>query len=363
MKTLILYILKKALYSVSILWGVMTLIFILFNVIPGDPARMALGQRSDSASLVAVRADLGLDKPVTMQYVKYLNDLSPVSVFNCKDQSSYFFYDTTVYKHSAKLIAIGESKGVVLKAPYMRRSYQNKRFVSDMISEALVPTFVLAFISIVLATIIGIGLGILSALKKDTWVDKVSIVVSALGMSLPSYFAAILFAWFFAYLLGNVTGLDLTGSLYVIDDMGEGRHLALKNIILPALTLSIRPLSVFTQLTRNSMLDTLSQDYIRTARAKGLSQYSVVWNHALKNALNPVVSSISGWFASMMAGVIFIEYIFAWKGLGYVLVNALQNFDVPVVMGTVVVISVIFIVVNILTDIVYSILDPRISLK
>jgi peptide/nickel transport system permease protein len=132
---------------------------------------------------------------------------------------------------------------------------------------------------------------------------------------------------------------------------------------LPTFTLGIRPLSVFTQLTRNSLLDVLSQDYIRTARAKGLSQTKVVWSHALKNAMNPVITSISGWFASMMAGVVFVEYIFGWKGLGYVMVTALNNFDMPVVMGTVLVISIIFVVVNIIVDISYSLLDPRIRLQ
>jgi len=345
------------------MFGVVSLIFILFNVIPGDPARMVLGQRADSASVAAVRKDLGLDKPIVSQYFKYLNDLSPVAYFNSTNKANFFYLDTTIYNSKVKLLQIGNNHQIVLKAPYLRRSYQNQQIVSNIISGAIWPTFILALVSIVFASIVGIGLGIVSALYKDKWPDRVMLFISSLGMSLPSFFAAILFGWLFAFVLGNLTGLNLTGNLREIDDLGNGSRLVLKNLILPAFTLGIRPLAVVTQLMRNSLLDVLSQDYIRTAHAKGLSQTQVIWNHALKNSMNPVITSISGWFASMMAGVIFIEYIFGWKGLGYVMVNALQNFDMPVVMGAVLVISVIFVVVNIFVDISYSLLDPRVKLR
>jgi peptide/nickel transport system permease protein len=152
----------------------------------------------------------------------------------------------------------------------------------------------------------------------------------------------------------------MTGSLYVIDDFGEGKTLQLKNMILPALTLGIRPLSVVVQLARSSFLDVLSQDYIRTARAKGLSQRAVLVKHALRNAMNPVVTAVSGWFAGLLAGAVFIEYIFGWKGIGKEIVEALENYDFPVVMGGVLVISMAFVIINILVDIIYGILDPRI---
>lgn len=357
------YIIKRILYGVSILFGVVTLIFILFNVIPGDPARMLLGQRADSASVAAVRKDLGLDKPVMVQYVKYLNDLSPLSVFNYSNPGSFFYYDQKIYSSSFIITKIGRSKCIVLKTPYLRRSYQNQRNISEIIANAFMPTLLLALVSILFASILGILLGVISAIYKDTFYDRFMIFISSIGMSLPSFFAAILIAWLFAYVLGNYTGLNLTGSLYEIDDSGTGSHLALKNIILPAFTLGIRPLAVVAQLMRNTLLEVMTNDYIRTAYAKGLSKKLVIWRHALKNSLNPVITSISGWFASMMAGVIFIEYIFGWKGLGFVMVNALTNFDVPLVMSSVLVISIIFIVVNILTDITYSIIDPRVRLK
>jgi peptide/nickel transport system permease protein len=180
-------------------------------------------------------------------------------------------------------------------------------------------------------------------------------------MSLPSFFAAILIAWLFAYKLEAFTGLNLTGNLVEVDPFGNGTQLQLKNLILPALTLGIRPLSVVLQLSRNSMLEVLSQDYIRTARAKGLSFSRVIRKHAIKNSLNPVITAVSGWFASLMAGVIFVEYIFGWKGLGYVIVNALNNYDFPLVLGAVILISLIFVLVNILVDLVYAMLDPRIE--
>ena len=359
---LLRYIAKKIFYGIGILLGVVSLIFFLFNVIPGDPARMALGQRSDSASVAAVRKDMGLDQPVYKQYLKYLNDLAPFGVYNVKDQASFFYLDKEIYKSASPLFSVSSKHKLVVKPPYLRRSYQNKRNISEIIYEALPATFVLALFSIVFASIIGIGLGIISAIYRDKWPDRLMLVITSFGMSLPSFFAAILIGWFFAFVLGKYTHLELTGTLFEIDDFGNGYKLMLKNSILPTLTLGIRPLSVFTQLTRNSLLDVLSQDYIRTAKAKGLSQFGVIWKHALKNALNPVITSISGWFASMLAGVIFIEYIFGWKGLGYVMVNALQNFDLPLVMGTVLVISVFFIIINMLADIVYSLLDPRIRL-
>ncbi len=359
---MIAYILRKLRYSLLILWGVLTLIFFLFNVLPGDPAKMMMGQRADSASIAAVRQDLGLDKPVWQQYGKYLNDLSPLSFHETVDKQSYFYLDDRIYSPHANLLKLGSHKSLVLKYPYLRRSYQSKKEVAAIIKETLPNTMILAVAAIVFASLLGIFLGILSALYKDTWYDRGFLVLSTLGMSLPSFFAAILIGWLFAFVLAPVTGLNLTGNLIVLDDFGEGIHYEWKNLILPAFTLGIRPLSVFIQLTRNSMLDVLSQDYIRTARAKGLSETKVIFKHALKNALNPVITAISGWFASLMAGVVFVEYIFAWKGLGFVVVDALKNQDLPLVLGCVLTIPIIFIVINLLVDFVYSFLDPRVRL-
>ncbi|MBN1186041.1 MAG: ABC transporter permease [Bacteroidales bacterium] len=359
---MIKYIVRRLLYSLLILFGVVTLVFFLFNILPGDPARMMMGQRSDEESLNMIRNDLGLDKSKGKQYLKYLNDLSPISFHNTNDPHHCFYLDNKKYPGVKKLFSISKNTLIVLKPPYLRRSYQGKRPVSAIINETLFNTFILALASIVFATFLGIITGIITAVKKDSLLDRLLILFSAFGMSLPSFFAAILIGWIFAYLLGDFTNLNLTGNLYEISDFGDGIQLQLKNLILPVFTLGIRPLAIVIQLSRNSLLEVLSQDYIRTARAKGLKHSAVIIKHALKNSLNPVITAISGWFASLMAGVVFVEYIFGWKGLGYVIVEALNNYDLPVVMGCILTISVIFLVINIMVDITYAILDPRVRI-
>jgi ABC-type dipeptide/oligopeptide/nickel transport system permease component len=169
-------------------------------------------------------------------------------------------------------------------------------------------------------------------------------------------------AYLFGFVLSDYTGLHMTGSLYDIDPF-SGRNLQLKNLILPAITLGIRPLAIITQLTRSSMLDVLDQDYIRTAYAKGLSRRVVVFRHALRNALNPVITAITGWFAELLAGAFFVEYIFGWKGIGKVTVDALEKLDFPVVMGSVLITATFFIVVNLLADVLYGVVDPRVRIK
>jgi peptide/nickel transport system permease protein len=350
------------LYALLILWGVITVIFFLFNILPGDPAKMMLGQRSDISTIESIRKELGLDKSKGMQYLKYLNDLSIISIHNEINNESYFYIDFTK-QNAKKLFNISSESIIVFKTPYLRRSYQSKKLVSQIIEETLPNTFILALTSMIFASLLGVFLGIIAAIKKDSFFDHASLFFSAFGMSLPSFFAAIIIGWIFAFVLSDITGLNLTGNLYEIDDLGNGEYLRLKNLILPAITLGIRPLAIVIQLSRNSMLDVLSQDYIRTAKAKGLSFKRIIWKHALKNSLNPVITAISGWFASLMAGVVFIEYIFGWKGLGYVIVNSLNNYDFPVIVGCVLTISVIFIIINTLVDILYGILDPRIRLS
>ncbi len=208
--------------------------------------------------------------------------------------------------------------------------------------------------------LLGIALGILSVLFKDGFLDKLIQLVSTLGMSVPSFFSAIIFAWLFGFVLNEYTHLNMTGSLYEVDDFGEGKYLQWKNLILPAIVLGIRPLAVVTQLMRNSLLEVLSQDYIRTAKAKGLTFAKIIRKHALKNSLNPVVTAISGWFASMLAGAVFVEYIFGWNGLGKEIVDALNTLDLPIIMGAVLVIATLFILINIFVDIIYGWLDPKI---
>ncbi|MDD5696100.1 MAG: ABC transporter permease [Bacteroidales bacterium] len=348
-------------YGFLVLLGVITIVFLLFNVLPGDPARMVLGQRSDISTVEAIHKDLGLDKPIPIQYVNFLNDLSPVSFHQCTDPSHYWFLDRAKYAPFIQVSKLGGEWAMILKKPYLRRSYQSQREVSDILAEAFPKTFLLAVVSITFAMVVGVGIGILCAIKKNSLFDRVALILSVFGMSLPSFFADILIAWICAFILADYTGLNMFGSMYSVDDFGGGEYLDLKNLILPAFTLGIRPMAVIVELTRSSMLEVLSQDYIRTARAKGLSGNQIIWHHALRNAMNPVVTAVTGWFASLMAGAVFIEYVFDWKGIGVVIVDALEKYDFPVIMGAVLFISVILVFINIFADILYGYLDPRIK--
>lgn len=353
------YTLKKLLYGILVLFGVVTLVFFLFTILPGDPARMMLGQRADEESIAIINKDLGRDKSIGLQYLNYLNDLAPLSLHNKQDSSHYFYLDNEKYAPYHQLCTIGHTT-LVLKAPYFRRSYQSKRKVSEIIATAFPQTAILACTAMAIALILGLLLGIVAALKKDTWIDRAILFFSTLGMSLPSFFAAILIAWLFAYILGEYTHLNMFGNLYTVDDYGTGEYINLKNLILPAITLGIRPLAVLVELTRNSLLEVLSMDYIRTARAKGLSFSRVIFGHALRNAMNPIVTAASGWLAGLLAGAVFVEYVFDWKGMGTIIVDSLEKYDFPVVMGAILFICVLLVLINIFVDILYGILDPRV---
>jgi len=353
------FILRRIGYGFLVLLGVVTLVFFLFNVLPGDPARMMLGQRADQQSVEIINKDLGLDKSLGIQFLYYLNDLSPISFHKTSKEESRYLDQT---KYSYNKIYSSEENVVVLKKPYLRRSYQSKRQVTDILSEAFPNTIILALVSMLFAFVVGVSLGSFSAIFKDSWFDRINLSVIVLGMSLPSFFAAIIFAWLFAYVLAPYTGLSMFGSLFSVDDFGRGENLDLKNIILPAFTLGIRPLAVISELTKSALLDVLSQDYIRTAKSKGLSRFQILRRHALKNAMNPVLTSVSGWFASLLAGAVFVEYIFDWKGVGVVIVDGLEKYDFPVVMGALLIICVLLVIINIVVDILYGVLDPRVRI-
>lgn len=342
------FITKKILYGFLVMNGVVIVVFFLFQGF-GDPTRLIIGQTGDSATIKNIRKELALDQPKWKQFVLYINDVSPIGVYNTLERK----------EKNIKGIFIGN---VGLKLPYLRRSYQSKKNVSTILNEALPQTVLLAIAAMFIAVVIGIFLGIVAAVKQNTWMDTSSIFASVLGISAPSFFIGIVLAYLFGFVFSHYTGLPLTGSLYEIDAFG-GKQIQLKNLILPAITLGIRPLAIITQLTRSSMLDVLNQDYIRTAYAKGLSTAKIIYKHALRNALNPVVTAITGWFAELLAGAFFVEYIFGWNGIGKVTVAALENLDFPVVMGSVLLTAAFFVVVNIFSDILYSIIDPRIKLE
>lgn len=346
------YIIRRGLYGILVLTGVVMLVFFLFQGI-GDPSRLVMGQSGDSATQAGIRKELYLDQPKWKQFILYLNDVSPLCVHSKEDIES----------KKLKGFFVGGDTKFGIKLPYLRRSYQSKRDVGTILLEAFPGTLLLALAAMVIAIMAGIPLGVLAAVKQNTWLDTSSMFISIAGISAPSFFMGIIIAYVFGFALSSWTGLHITGNWFEVDEISGQRHLALKNLILPAVTLGIRPLSIITQLTRSAMLDVLDQDYIRTAYAKGLSKRAVVWKHALKNALNPVVTAITGWFAELLAGAFFVEYIFGWKGIGKVTVDALEKLDFPVVMGSVLLSATFFVLINILADLLYGIIDPRVNIN
>lgn len=342
-------IIKTVLRAILVLFGVVTLVFWMFQGL-GDPERMVMGQSTDSLTRARIRTELNLDKPVFQQYLLYLNDLSPLSVHHVSEIKS----------KGLKGLFIGGENKIAIKIPYLRVSYQSKKEVGAIFAEALPGTIMLALAAIIIASVIGIFLGTIAAVKKGTWLDFSALFTSILGISAPSFFVALLFAWLFGFLLSDYTGLQMTGSWFEYDPETGKRVLTLKNIILPAITLGIRPLAVIAQLTRSSMLDVLQQDFIRTARAKGLTTFRIIYTHALRNAMNPVLTAITGWLAELLAGSFFVESIFGWKGIGKVTIDALDKLDYPVVMGGVLLSACFFVIVSGFTDVLYKMIDPRI---
>ena len=332
-----------------VLLGIVVLVFIMFQGF-GDPAKLIVGQTGDKKTMDNIRKDLYLDQPKWKQFILYLNDVSPLCVHTKAD----------IDKKGLKGFFIGGDTKLGLKIPYLRKSYQTKKGVGSVLMEALPGTLLLAVAAMIFATFFGILLGVVAAVNKGTWVDTSAVFASIAGISAPSFFMAIIIAYFFGIVLHPYTGLQLTGSWFDIDEVTGEKYLTLKNLLLPALTLGIRPLAIITQLTRSAMLDVLGQDYIRTAYAKGLGKRSIIIKHALRNALNPVITAITGWFAELLAGAFFVEYIFGWKGIGKITVDALEKLDYPVVMGSVLISGCIFIIINMLADVFYGVVDPRV---
>jgi peptide/nickel transport system permease protein len=303
------FIVRKIVYTLLVLLGVVVVTFFIRP--PGDPARVLLGQRADSASVAALREQLGLDKPLYHQVGTYMVHLT---------------------------------KGD------LGRSIASQRPVSETIMERLPATALLATTSILIATVLGILIGVVAAWKPNSWVDSTMMSVSLLGISLPAFVVGLLLVLLFGVVL---EWFPISG--YV--DRG------IEYLVLPMVTLAIRPLAIIARVTRSSMLEVLGQDYVRTARAKGLSTSAVFVKHALRNALNPVVTTVSAWFAGLLAGTYFIEFIFNWPGIGLAAFNAIEKLDYPMIQGTVLFTAVIFVAVNTVADILYGYIDPKVRIS
>lgn len=305
------YALKNIAQAVSILIGVISITFILMFIMPGDPARMMLGQRSDEESVRSIREELGLNKPVYTQYIIFMSK------------------------------ALRGDLGV---------SYITNRNVSKTILEKLPATAVLGFTAIFISFIIGVLAGVISALKQNSFLDFLSMSVALFGISVPQFVLALLAVFIFSATLG---WFPIAG--YITDGWNH--------LILPALALALRPMAITARITRSSMLDVMTKDYIRTARAKGLSEFKVIYKHALRNALNPVITAASSSLAATLGGVFFIEYIFNWPGIGLLAMDSIMKLDFPMIQGTVMFSAVIFVLINLCVDIMYALLDPKVKIS
>jgi peptide/nickel transport system permease protein len=338
------FCIRRLFYSALILYGVITVTFLLMFVLPGDPARLMLGQRADVASVAAIRKQLGLDQPMTVQYLHFVEDMLPVDVISksALAYKTYTYASITTFNNGEKILCV--------KLPYFGRSFSSNRDVLSTIFDRFPATGLLALSSIIIATVLGIIVGIISAVKPYSIFDGTSMVLALLGISLPVFVFGLLAALLFGVILKwlPISGYINNGWEY---------------LILPAVTLGLRPLSVIARITRSSMLDVLGQDYVRTARAKGLSRGVVIFRHALRNAMNPVITTVSAWLAGLLAGAFFTEYIFNWPGIGELSIDAIQKLDFPMIEGTVLFTAIIFVIVNFLVDILYAVLDPKVKLS
>ena len=299
---MIKYILKKSSYGIVVLGLVVLIISSIIYLSPVDSATSTMGQMTTEEMMDVKRKELGLDQPFHIQVFRYFKDILPFGIVQSGS------VEESKYDHT-KIFSFGNDNHFVFKIPYLKRSFQTNEKVHVILAKAIPQTFILALSAILLATFFGIILGIIAALSKNSWLDNTAVVGSVMGYSLPSYVSAMFLALIFGFYLGDWTNLNVRGSLVDVDNFGDEK-IFWKNLILPTLALGIRPVAIITQLTRSAMLDVLSQDFIRTAKAKGLSKIKIVVKHALRNALNPVVTAISGWFAALLAGAFFVENVF-----------------------------------------------------
>lgn len=307
------HILRRCLQAIPVLLGVTLVTYLLIFAVAADPARLALGIRADAETAQTFREEWGLDRPWYVQYGRFL--------FR---------------------VVQGD----------LGRSLATNEAVLGAILRRFPATLKLGVGALLLAVVLGVPIGIVSAVKRNSTLDHVTMVLALLGISTPTFFLGILLAWIFGYLLGWTP----------ISGYAPGAA-GVKYLLLPAVALGLGPLAVIARLMRSSMLEVMRQEYLVTARAKGLSELAVVAKHALRNAVIPVVTTVSGSLAAVLSGTFFVEYIFNWPGIGLLAVDAIANYDVTMIQGTVMFAAVIFVVTNIGVDVIYALIDPRISYR
>jgi peptide/nickel transport system permease protein len=323
-------------WAVFVVWAVVTGAFVLNNVIPGDPAKLIAGPHARASDVERVRADLGLDRPLPAQYAIFMRRLVHRGAWS---------FDPKTDEAHASCAAILPGLHVDLG-----RSYTMRQPVVKILAERFPRTLVLALVAVVLQLGFGVVAGVLAARKRNSAVDYAAVGVSLLGISAPTFLIGVALQFVFAYKL----------RILPKDGYGDGFAQHAAGLVLPALTLGIFGAAYYTRLVRDEMLVLLKNDYVRTARAKGLAERTVIVRHALRNALVPLVTVVGLDLGALVGGAIVTETIFRWPGLGALSVNALLNRDGPVIIGTVIVASTAIVLSNVVVDLCYAALDPRV---
>lgn len=329
------YAIKRFLTIVPVLVGISLIVFSFIHLIPGDPAVTMLGERATPERVAEIRAQLGLDKPLTTQYLIYIGK-----------------------------ILQGELGASIIRGDPVLRDLV-RRFPA---------TVELAISAILTAISVGVPMGIISAVWRNSLFDGASRLIALTGVSMPIFWLGLMLAWFFGVVLGWLPtgfrlGTDVTlvpvTNFHILDSLLTGNTAALasslRHLILPAVALSTIPMAVIARMTRASLLEVLSQDYIRTAESKGLPQQSVILRHAMRNALLPVMTVTGLQVGRLLAGAILTETIFSWPGIGLWIYESIQARDYPIVQGATLFIATIFVMVNLITDVLYAAVDPRIK--
>lgn len=309
-------IFRRLVDLIPTLFVVATTVFIITRLIPGDPAAVLLGPQASPDEIAKMRESLGLNQPLYLQYVEFLGSLLQGD--------------------------LGTSLGY-------------NQPVMSLIMERFPNTLLLSACALALSLLIGIPAGIISATKQYSVWDYTVMILSLVGVSMPIFWLGVMLVLYFSVYLG---WLPATGMGSLSEGFGSVTHL-----ILPSIALSTIPMATFARITRSSMLEVIRQDYIKTARAKGLREFFVVWKHALKNAMTPLLTVMGMQISSMLGGAVLTETIFSWPGMGRLVVDAIENRDFVVVQGTVLFIAVIFVLINLLVDILYTVVNPRVKLS
>ncbi|KYD19983.1 hypothetical protein B4135_0882 [Caldibacillus debilis] len=336
-KRMYAYIIRRLLMLIPVLFGLTLIVFFMIRAIPGDPAQIILGQAATEESIEALNKKLGLDKPWYVQYVNYLNDLL----------------------HGD----LGDS--IRTNSP-----------ISEQIWPYLAATFELSVVAMLIAVFIGVNAGIISAWYQNSWFDYIVMLLALIGVSMPIFWLGLMEQWVFAVQLDwlptggreNVRDpVEPITHLYLLDSLLQGDMAkftdVLQHLILPAAALATIPMAIIARITRSSMLEVMRTDYVRTARAKGLRMFWVVYKHSLKNAIIPILTVIGLQFGLLLGGAILTETIFSWPGIGRYIYDAINYRDYPVIQSGILIIALFFVLINLITDILYAVIDPRIKYR